>query len=687
MDLKPIEKLRPFQKFCLTIGELPVSYLESMTYLELLYWFINFLQEKVIPTVNNNAEAVEELQTLFTQLHNYVENYFDNLDVQDEINHKLDEMVEDGTLESILLNYVNIEKIYNTTIEMIADYDNLLNNMKIKTLGYYDLNDGGGADFIITNTSNNNYQINLQNGLYAEMIIINDTINFKQLGAKPFNPESESQFDNKPIMDLYVSICEQKDHKYTLLIDDGIWCFSPTLISRFKGVDIRGKKIFPREANTAVTIVPLNDNQEYIWKVGGLADVEDVATNININQMTTCSHFEGLQFRTNYDNLRYTVLKGCFYIDSCMYMTFEDIYVFNFRGNGLVIRSSWELNFKTLMFRGQRGFEYTSLLFANNRPITNVAANISSLDIDSLMFEGNDGKYIYSQPYSGFSHNHIGHINIETVFGGDATSQTDLHFNTDVSDCIPIDMISGFYRFFLIDSINIVYNSPKIANWNNNKYYLRSLICDDNSENPNEYTRRSFISISNILYRTVVNRSKLAVYRSKASYEFSGFSLGLLSFQDGSPQKIFDCDYSNPPAVGQILLVNKPYIKYNDAFIYASRQNVCYDETSPTLGHLIVKKATGTDQKQIINLYSEKKGTSETPLKFHVLVKNNSESDKDIILYTFINGSRSFSRITVPVSDEWQEFTVSRACDLNSNIMLWTDSTSADVSVAKFWYE
>lgn len=44
----------------------------------------------------------ENLTNLFNQLQSFVNNYFDNLDVQEEINTKLDEMVEDGTLESLI---------------------------------------------------------------------------------------------------------------------------------------------------------------------------------------------------------------------------------------------------------------------------------------------------------------------------------------------------------------------------------------------------------------------------------------------------------------------------------------------------------------------------------------------------------------------------------------------------------
>ena len=92
---KEVQKLPPFKRFCMTIGELPTSYVESMTYYESLVWLCNYLETQVIPTINNNSEVVEELKT-------FVTNYFENLDVQDEIDNKLDEMVEDGTLATVI---------------------------------------------------------------------------------------------------------------------------------------------------------------------------------------------------------------------------------------------------------------------------------------------------------------------------------------------------------------------------------------------------------------------------------------------------------------------------------------------------------------------------------------------------------------------------------------------------------
>ena len=100
--MKNINKVGAFTRMCCTIGNLPSSYMISMTYEEQLLWLCNFLEKNVIPAVNNNAEAVEELQRLFIQLKEYVDEYFDDLNIQTEIDNKLDEMALDGTLERII---------------------------------------------------------------------------------------------------------------------------------------------------------------------------------------------------------------------------------------------------------------------------------------------------------------------------------------------------------------------------------------------------------------------------------------------------------------------------------------------------------------------------------------------------------------------------------------------------------
>ena len=106
-NLQPIQKLTPFTKMVMSIGTLPSSFYASMSYYESMVWLYEYLKNEVIPTVNNNGEAVEELQEAYVTLKNYIDSYFDNLDVQNEINIKLDEMAENGTLTTLIGNYVD----------------------------------------------------------------------------------------------------------------------------------------------------------------------------------------------------------------------------------------------------------------------------------------------------------------------------------------------------------------------------------------------------------------------------------------------------------------------------------------------------------------------------------------------------------------------------------------------------
>ena len=129
-ELKPIHTLNPFGKFCCTIGHLPSSYMLSLSYEEQVLWFCDFLENTVIPAVNGNAEAVREMQDLFVELKSYVDDYFTNLNVQTEINNKLDTMAQDGTLDRIIneniFNDLNnkIDTLEQTTSENFENVDN-----------------------------------------------------------------------------------------------------------------------------------------------------------------------------------------------------------------------------------------------------------------------------------------------------------------------------------------------------------------------------------------------------------------------------------------------------------------------------------------------------------------------------------------------------------------------------------
>lgn len=105
---------------------IPLAFDESMSYYETLCGLLNYLQNTIIPTVNNNANAVAELQTLYEELRTYVNSYFTNLDVQEEINNKLDAMVEDGTLTTLISNYV--QPLIDEQNENITNFKNSVNS-------------------------------------------------------------------------------------------------------------------------------------------------------------------------------------------------------------------------------------------------------------------------------------------------------------------------------------------------------------------------------------------------------------------------------------------------------------------------------------------------------------------------------------------------------------------------------
>lgn len=107
-------------------------------------------------------------------------------EVQEEIDNKLDEMAEDGTLEEIITAYLQSNVTWTfDNVEEMQSATNLIAGSFAKTQGYYTVGDGGGAEYIIVDEapSDSIYET-LNSGLYAKMIINNRTIYTKQTGAK-----------------------------------------------------------------------------------------------------------------------------------------------------------------------------------------------------------------------------------------------------------------------------------------------------------------------------------------------------------------------------------------------------------------------------------------------------------------------------------------------------------------------
>jgi len=90
---------------------IPLAFDESMSYYECICALRDYINQ-FIDNLNNVNDGLAELQTFYLQLQDYVNNYFDNLDVQEEINNKLDEMTESGELKTIIGEYLtSLQKI------------------------------------------------------------------------------------------------------------------------------------------------------------------------------------------------------------------------------------------------------------------------------------------------------------------------------------------------------------------------------------------------------------------------------------------------------------------------------------------------------------------------------------------------------------------------------------------------
>lgn len=100
LDIK-FTRLTPFKRCVLQNFPFIEADFDALTNYGLLCKIVEYLNQ-VIASQNEVQGVTEELVTAFNNLHDYVKNYFDNLDVQEEINNKLDEMADDGTLEEII---------------------------------------------------------------------------------------------------------------------------------------------------------------------------------------------------------------------------------------------------------------------------------------------------------------------------------------------------------------------------------------------------------------------------------------------------------------------------------------------------------------------------------------------------------------------------------------------------------
>ena len=175
--------------------------------------------------VNNTKDTLEDA---FNELDDYVRNYFDNLDVQEEINNKLDQMLEDGVLEQIIEQFLQSTAIWCfDTVDDMKQATNLTNGSYTKTLGFYNMNDGGEGTYkvrtkTVDDVVDNASIIQLYDNTLIAELIFKDYISAKQFGAY-----GDNIHDDTLTLQNAINYCLSKNG--ILKINNGIYKITDTL--------------------------------------------------------------------------------------------------------------------------------------------------------------------------------------------------------------------------------------------------------------------------------------------------------------------------------------------------------------------------------------------------------------------------------------------------------------------------
>ena len=164
----------------------------------------NTFSENVTNEVNDFEDrvnaTVEEYIEKFTELHDYVHDYFDNLDVQEEINNKLDEMTESGVLTVLISEYLTnqlLEGYYNKS--PYINYSRIMRRMKktdqnpsYSASDYYLMQGGvylGNDVFVQANIKSDGVLLEKFN-MTTGVVIANNVLNLQHCNSMAYDTEN-----------------------------------------------------------------------------------------------------------------------------------------------------------------------------------------------------------------------------------------------------------------------------------------------------------------------------------------------------------------------------------------------------------------------------------------------------------------------------------------------------------------
>lgn len=256
------QKIPPFKWFILENFPYIEEDFDALTNWQ-LFCKLGKEMNKIIEKTNLTGEQVEQLTTAFNELKAYIDDYFENLDVQEEINTKLDEMAEQGVLTDIIAQYLQLAGVlaYDTVADM-KTAENLANGSFARTYGYYDVNDNGQAFYKIRKITNQDV---VDDG---SIIALHDTELVAELVTKEVTPEQfgakgDGTTNDTTKINNAIQYCISKNKK--LVFTNGkTYGVTNIVIDNIIDINFNNAKLKALEdSENAVLLITKNDGREF----------------------------------------------------------------------------------------------------------------------------------------------------------------------------------------------------------------------------------------------------------------------------------------------------------------------------------------------------------------------------------------------------------------------------------------
>jgi len=284
---------------------------------------------------------------------------------------------------------------YETMADMLAATD-IPENVCVRTMGYYSENDGGGCLFYITGESlveNNCTIYELQNGYFAKMLIENNQVNIKAIGAR--SQTLLAKYDIAPylvLFDTHLAILGIR-----LYIPSGIWtCTGHTYENT---IHIKGDYTFTRYINGGLygTIITAHTtDQEFVLKFSNSnAGTDHVLTNFTLENIILSNAI----YDISGDNYTITghvnITNAVCVMQGAEFGTIKNIMFAYTNNTNLKLESCNELYFTNTNIRTKENPSTPAVIFKDS----NVRSVNSSIHFDFIQLEGMFGSLFYLDDY------------------------------------------------------------------------------------------------------------------------------------------------------------------------------------------------------------------------------------------------------------------------------------------------